>query len=288
MTAKDFEFGGNARDKVLKGINTLANAVKVTLGPRGRNVVIQKPFGSPHITKDGVTVAKEVKLEDPFEDMGAQVVKEVASKTADAAGDGTTTATILAQTIFNEGVKLVAAGHNPTELKRGIDWAVERVVEELETTSNTVTSSKEITQVGTISSNGDVKVGEMIASAMEQVGNEGVITLEEGKGIVTELNVVNGYQFDRGWLAQHFITNEKLEAVMENAKVLVTNFNLNNDCAATLSCLSKMGVTYTLEEDVLSVWGSRPENWQKQPAHTCLPCRRWVSGRQRCRNWPAV
>jgi chaperonin GroEL len=228
MTAKDFEFGGEARDKVLKGINTLANAVKVTLGPRGRNVVIQKQFGSPHITKDGVTVAKEVTLEDPFEDMGAQVVKEVASKTADVAGDGTTTATILAQAIFNEGAKLVAAGHNPTELKRGIDWAVDKVVDELKSTTNQVTSSKEITQVGTISSNGDVKVGEMIASAMDQVGNEGVITLEEGKGIETELSVVNGYQFDRGWLAQHFVTNEKLESVLENAKVLVTNFNLNN------------------------------------------------------------
>jgi chaperonin GroEL len=228
MTAKDFEFGGDARDKVLKGMNTLTDAVKVTLGPRGRNVVIQKQFGAPHITKDGVTVAKEVVLEDPFEDMGAQVVKEVASKTADVAGDGTTTATILAQTIFNEGAKLVAAGHNPTELKRGIDWAVEKVIDELETTSNQVTSSKEITQVGTISSNGDVKVGEMIADAMEQVGNEGVITLEEGKGLATELSVVNGYQFDRGWLTPHFVTNEKLEAVLENAKILVTDFNLNN------------------------------------------------------------
>lgn len=228
MTVKEFEFGSSARDKVLKGMNTLANAVKVTLGPRGRNVVIQKPFGSPHITKDGVTVAREVELEDQFENMGAQVVKEVASKTADVAGDGTTTATILAQSIYNEGVKLVAAGHNPTELKRGIDWAVERVVDELKTTSNPVTSSREITQVGTISSNGDAKIGEMIADAMEQVGNEGVITLEEGKGINTELSVVNGYQFDRGWLAQHFITNEKLEAVLENTRVLVTDFALNN------------------------------------------------------------
>jgi chaperonin GroEL len=228
MTAKDFEFGEDARDKVLKGINTLANAVKVTLGPRGRNVVIQKSFGSPHITKDGVTVAKEVNLEDPFEDMGAQVVKEVASKTADVAGDGTTTATILAQTIFNEGAKLVAAGHNPTVLKRGVDWAVSKVVNSLEAMSNPVTSSKEITQVGTISSNGDLEVGQMISEAMEKVGNEGVITLEEGKGINTELSVNNGYQFDRGWLSQHFATNESMEAVLENAKILVTDFNLNN------------------------------------------------------------
>lgn len=228
MTAKEFEFGGEARDKVLKGVNTLADAVKVTLGPCGRNVVIQKSFGSPHITKDGVTVAKEVNLEDPFEDMGAQVVKEVASKTADVAGDGTTTATILAQSIYGEGSKLVAAGHNPTMLKRGIDWAVSNVVDELKALSNPVTSSKEITQVGTISSNGDTEVGSMIAEAMEQVGNEGVITLEEGKGIATELSVVNGYQFDRGWLAQQFVTNEKLEAVLENAKILVTDQNLNN------------------------------------------------------------
>lgn len=228
MTAKDFEFGGDARDKVLSGINTLANAVKVTLGPRGRNVVIQKSFGSPHITKDGVTVAKEVNLEDPFEDMGAQIVKEVASRTADVAGDGTTTATVLAQAIYNEGAKLVAAGMNPTILKRGIDWAVNQVVDELENVSNQVTSSKEITQVGTISSNGDTEVGAMIADAMEQVGNEGVITLEEGKGVATELTVVNGYQFDRGWLAQHFVTNENLEAVLEDAKILLTDVNLNN------------------------------------------------------------
>ena len=229
MNAKDFEFGVKAREKVLNGVNILANAVKVTLGPCGRNVVIQKPFGSPHITKDGVTVAKEVNLKDPFEDMGAQVVKEVASKTAEVAGDGTTTATILAQTIYNEGVKLVAAGHNPTSLKHGIDWAVDAVVEDLKSTSTEVTSSKEITQVGTISSNGDLEVGQMIAEAMEKVGNEGVITLDEGKGLKTELNVVSGYQFDRGWLSQYFITNnEKLEAVLENAKILITDAKINN------------------------------------------------------------
>lgn len=228
MTAKDFEFGADARDKVLKGINTLADAVKVTLGPCGRNVVIQKAYGSPHITKDGVTVAREVNLEDPFEDMGAQVVKEVASKTADVAGDGTTTATVLAQAIYSEGSKLVAAGHNPTQLKQGVDWAVVKVVEYLSTISKKVTSSEEISQVGSISSNGDTDIGNMIAKAMDEVGNEGVITLEEGKTLNTELTVVNGYQFDKGYLNVNFVTNEKLEAVLEDARVLVTDLPLNN------------------------------------------------------------
>lgn len=241
--SKIFNFSTEARNKVLKGVNVLTDAVKCTLGPRGRCVVIQKGYGSPHITKDGVTVAKEVKLEDPFEDMGAQVVKEAASKTADDAGDGTSSSTLLAQTILDEGAKLVAAGHNPIELKRGIDWAVEKVVAELKKTSTKVTSSKEITQVGTISSNGDVDVGEMIANAMEQVGNEGVITLEEGSGIATKLKVTNGYQFDRGWLAAHFMTNEKLEAVMEDVKVLVTDHNLNNS-AVMLPIMEKCNAAF--------------------------------------------
>lgn len=226
--AKDFKFSNEAREKVLSGVNTLANAVRVTLGPRGRNVVIQKPYGSPQVTKDGVTVAREVSLEDPFEDMGAQVVKEVASKTADVAGDGTTTATVLAQSIVAEGSKLVAADHNPTDLKRGIDFATKHVVESLESLSRDVESSAEIAQIGTISANGDTEIGQMIADAMEQVGNEGVISLEEGQSVVTELTVVNGYQFDRGYLTQHFVTNEKLEAVLDEPLVLVTDKNINN------------------------------------------------------------
>lgn len=226
--SKEFKFSSEAREKVLKGVNTLADAVRVTLGPRGRNVVIQRGYGSPHVTKDGVTVAREVSLEDPFEDMGAQMVKEVASKTADVAGDGTTTATVLAQAIINQGSKLVAADHNPMDLKRGIDAAVKCIVEELGNISRKVTSPREVEQVGTISANGDTEIGKMISDAMEQVGNEGVITLEEGKSINTELNVVNGYQFDRGYLAQHFATNEKLECVLDNPVVLVTDKNINN------------------------------------------------------------
>lgn len=241
--SKIFEFDESAREKLLNGINILAKAVGVTLGPKGRTVLIQKAYGSPHSTKDGVTVAKEIDLDNPFENMGAQIVKEVAGTVATEAGDGTTTASILAQKIFSHGMKLVAAGHNPTELKRGIDWAVEIVIDELKQSSNPVTSSKEITQVGTISSNGDVKIGEMIADAMKQVGNEGVITLEEGKGINTELNVVNGYQFDRGWLAQHFVTNEKLEAVLENVRVLVTDFSLNNS-AVMIPIMEKCAGTF--------------------------------------------
>lgn len=226
--SKEFKFSGDARSKILAGVNTLADAVKVTLGPRGRNVVIQKDFGIPQITKDGVTVARAVSLEDPFEDMGAQLVKEVASKTADTAGDGTTTATVLAQSITTEGAKLVAADHNPTDLKRGIDFAVKHIVEELQKMSKEVTASSEVAQVGTISANGDEEIGRMIADAMDQVGNEGVITLEEGKGVTTELSVVNGYQWDKGFLAPHFATNEKNEAVLENPVILVTDKNINN------------------------------------------------------------
>jgi chaperonin GroEL len=228
MTPKSFKFSTEARVKILKGINTLADAVMVTLGPRGKCVVIQKQFGVPHVTKDGVTVAREVFLEDPFEDMGAQMVKQVASKTADVAGDGTTTATVLAQSIVNEGAKLVAAEHNPTNLKRGIDFAIEKIVGRLSDMSKPISSKKEIAQIGTISSNGDEKVGKLIADAMEQVGNEGIISLEEGKAINTELTVVNGYQFDRGYLSQHLITNENLECMLEDPIILLCEGALNN------------------------------------------------------------
>lgn len=228
MTAKEFKFSEEARAKVLKGVNTLADAVKVTLGPRGRNVVIQKQFGPPHITKDGVTVAKEVFLKDAFENMGAQMLKQVAQKTADVAGDGTTTATVLAQAIVTEGAKLVAADYNPTDLKRGIDFAVDKVVQEIDRMSKQVTSKKEIAQIGTISSNEDKEIGNMIADAMEQVGNEGVISLEEGKGLKTELTVVNGYQFDRGYLSPHFATNEKLESVLEKPLILLCDQPVSN------------------------------------------------------------
>ena len=228
MAVKEFKFSEEARAKILKGVNILTDVVKVTLGPRGRNVVIQNQFGAPKITKDGVSCAKEIFLEDPFEDMGAQMLKQVASKTADVAGDGTTTATILAQSIITEGSKLVAADHNPTDIKRGIDFAVEKVVEELEKMSKPVTSQKEIAQIGTISSNEDKEVGEMIAGAMEKVGNEGVISLEEGKALRTELKVVTGYQFDRGYLSQHFATNEKLENVLEEPMILLCEKGINN------------------------------------------------------------
>ncbi len=228
MASKEFKFAEEARSKVLKGVDTLANAVKVTLGPRGRNVVIQKAFGPPHITKDGVTVAREVELEDQFENMGAQMLKQVAQKTADVAGDGTTTATVLAQAIVQEGSKLVTAGYNPTDLKRGIDFAVEKVVEEIGNISRPIASKDEIAQIGTISSNEDKEVGDMIADAMEQVGNEGVISLEEGKALKTELTVVNGYQFDRGYLSTHFATNEKLESVLEEPLILICERAVSN------------------------------------------------------------
>src|SRR4051812_39068512 len=197
MSAKEVKFSADARQKMLKGVDILANAVKVTLGPKGRNVVISKSYGAPRITKDGVTVAKEIELEDNFENMGAQMVREVASKTNDLAGDGTTTATVLAQAIFREGVKSVAAGMNPMDLKRGIDMAVEAVVADIQKRSKKISSNAEIAQVGTISSNGDKEVGEMLAKAMAKVGNEGVITIEEAKSFTNELDVVEGMQFDR-------------------------------------------------------------------------------------------
>ena len=222
MAAKDVKFSTDARDRMLRGVDTLANAVKVTLGPKGRNVVIDKSFGAPRITKDGVTVAKEIELEDKFENMGAQMVREVAQKTNDLAGDGTTTATVLAQAIVKEGAKAVAAGMNPMDLKRGIDIAVTAVVKDIEKRAKKVGSSAEVAQVGTISSNGDSKIGKMIAEAMQKVGNEGVITVEEAKALETEVEIVEGMQFDRGYLSPYFITNaEKMVADLEDAYILL-------------------------------------------------------------------
>jgi chaperonin GroEL len=222
MAAKDVRFGGDARDRMLRGVDTLANAVKVTLGPKGRNVVLDKSFGAPRITKDGVTVAKEIELEDKFENMGAQMVREVAQKTNDLAGDGTTTATVLAQAIVREGAKSVAAGMNPMDLKRGIDIAVAAVVKDIEKRAKKVGSSAEVAQVGTLAANGDSKVGKMIAEAMQKVGNEGVITVEEAKALDTEVEIVEGMQFDRGYLSPYFITNaEKMVAELEDAYILL-------------------------------------------------------------------
>ncbi|HEX2840375.1 chaperonin GroEL [Hyphomicrobium sp.] len=222
MAAKDVKFSQDARERMLRGVDILANAVKVTLGPKGRNVVIEKSFGAPRITKDGVTVAKEIELEDKFENMGAQMLREVASKTADLAGDGTTTATVLAQAIVKEGAKSVAAGANPMDLKRGIDLAVQAVVDELKTKAKKVTSNDEIAQVGTISANGDTEIGAKIAEAMKKVGNEGVITVEESKSLETELDVVEGMQFDRGYLSPYFITNaDKMIAELDSPYILI-------------------------------------------------------------------
>src|SRR5882724_7827858 len=222
MAAKDVKFSTDARDRMLRGVDILANAVKVTLGPKGRNVVLDKSFGAPRITKDGVTVAKDIELEDKFENMGAQMVREVASKTNDVAGDGTTTATVLAQAIVREGAKSVAAGMNPMDLKRGVDLAVEAVVEDVKKRSKKVSTNAEIAQVGTISANGDREVGQMIAKAMQKVGNEGVITVEEAKGLETELEVVEGMQFDRGYLSPYFITNvEKMIVELEEPYILL-------------------------------------------------------------------
>ncbi len=222
MAAKDVKFSQDARERMLRGVDILANAVKVTLGPKGRNVVIEKSFGAPRITKDGVTVAKEIELEDKFENMGAQMLREVASKTADLAGDGTTTATVLAQAIVREGAKSVAAGANPMDLKRGIDLAVQAVVDELKKKSKKVTSNDEIAQVGTISANGDKEIGDKIAEAMKRVGNEGVITVEESKSLETELDVVEGMQFDRGYLSPYFITNaDKMIAELDSPYILI-------------------------------------------------------------------
>ena len=229
MAAKIVKFNTDARDKMLRGVNVLADAVKVTLGPKGRNVVIQKSFGAPRSTKDGVSVAKEIELEDAFENMGAQMIREVASKTNDKAGDGTTTATVLAQSIVQEGLKSVAAGMNPMDLKRGIDKAVAAVIAEIKSTSKKVSANSEIAQVGTITANGDTEVGEMIAKAMEKVGNEGVITVEEAKTAETELDVVEGMQFDRGYLSPYFITNaDKMEVQLEEPLILLFEKKLSS------------------------------------------------------------
>jgi len=229
MAAKDVRFGPDARDRMLRGVDILANAVKVTLGPKGRNVVIEKAFGAPRITKDGVTVAKEIELKDKFENMGAQMVKEVASKTNDLAGDGTTTATVLAQAIVREGAKSVAAGMNPMDLKRGIDRAVDSVVAELEKMSKKIKTNEEIAQVGTISANGEREIGDIIAKAMAKVGKEGVITVEEAKGLETELDVVEGMQFDRGYLSPYFITNaDKMVVELQNPYILIHEKKLSD------------------------------------------------------------
>ncbi|MGY4403617.1 chaperonin GroEL [Bradyrhizobium sp. USDA 3315] len=228
MSAKEVKFGVDARDRMLRGVDILANAVKVTLGPKGRNVVLDKSFGAPRITKDGVTVAKEIELEDKFENMGAQMVREVASKSADAAGDGTTTATVLAQAIVREGAKSVAAGMNPMDLKRGIDLAVEAVVADLQKNSKKVTSNEEIAQVGTISANGDAEIGKFLADAMKKVGNEGVITVEEAKSLETELDVVEGMQFDRGYISPYFVTNADMRVEMDDAYILINEKKLSS------------------------------------------------------------
>src|SRR3954465_9406086 len=229
MAAKEIIYDTSARDKILAGVNALANAVKVTLGPRGRNVVIEKSFGSPTVTKDGVTVAKAITLEDRFENMGAQMVREVASKTSDIAGDGTTTATVLAQAIFREGSKLVSAGHNPMEIKRGIDKAVIAITEELKKMAKSTKDPNEIAQVGTVSANGDLTIGKLLSEAMEKVGKEGVITVEEAKSAETTLDVVEGMQFDRGYLSPYFVTDpERMEASLEDAYVLLSEKKIAN------------------------------------------------------------
>ena len=242
MSAKEIKFGNDSRIKMLEGVNVLADAVKITLGPKGRNVVIDKSFGAPQITKDGVTVAKEIELEDKFANMGAQMVKEVASQTNDAAGDGTTTATVLAQSIIAEGLKAVAAGMNPMDLKRGIDKTVKAAVAELKALSTPCADSKAITQVGTISANSDTEIGEIIASAMQKVGNAGVITVEEGQGLETELDVVEGMQFDRGYLSPYFMTNQEAGTVeLENPFILLVDKKIGNirELLPTLEAVAK-------------------------------------------------
>ncbi|MBP8625883.1 MAG: chaperonin GroEL [Syntrophorhabdales bacterium] len=252
--AKEIKYDQAARESLLKGVNTLADAVKVTLGPKGRNVILEKSFGSPTVTKDGVTVAKEIELEDKFENMGAQMVKEVASKTSDVAGDGTTTATVLAQAIYREGAKLVAAGHNPMELKRGIDKAVEVVVEELKKFSKPTKDQKEIAQVGTISANNDETIGKIIAEAMSKVGKEGVITVEEAKSMETTLEIVEGMQFDKGYISPYFVTNpEKMEAVLDEPLILINEKKISSmkDLLPILEQVAKMGKTLLIiAEDV--------------------------------------
>ena len=249
MPAKTVRFSQEAREKILRGVNVLADAVTVTLGPKGRNVVLEKSFGAPTVTKDGVTVAKEIELEDKFENMGAQMVKEVASKTSDVAGDGTTTATVLARSIYTEGIKMVAAGHDPMSLKRGIDRAVESVVSELKSLSKPTKDRREIAQVGTISANNDSTIGDIIAEAMEKVGKEGVITVEEAKGLETTLEVVEGMQFDRGYLSPYFVTDpERMEAKLEDAYVLIHEKKISSmkDLLPVLESIAKTGKPFLL------------------------------------------
>jgi len=249
MAAKTVRFAQEAREKILRGVNVLADAVIVTLGPKGRNVVLEKSFGAPTVTKDGVTVAKEIELEDKFENMGAQMVKEVASKTSDVAGDGTTTATVLARSIYTEGMKMVAAGHDPMSLKRGIDRAVESVVSELKGLSKPTKDRREIAQVGTISANNDSTIGDIIAEAMEKVGKEGVITVEEAKGLETTLEVVEGMQFDRGYLSPYFVTDpERMEAKLEEAYVLIHEKKISSmkDLLPVLESIAKTGKPFLL------------------------------------------
>src|SRR3954463_4137918 len=244
MAAKDVKFHENARTKIVAGVNVLADAVKVTLGPKGRNVVLERSFGAPTVTKDGVSVAKEIELKDRFENMGAQMLKEVASKTSDVAGDGTTTATVLAQAIVREGMKFLASGMNPMDLKRGIDKSVVAVVAELKKISKACTTSKEIAQVGAISANADAEIGKIISDAMEKVGKEGVITVEDGKGLESELEVVEGMQFDRGYLSPYFINvPDKQIAVLENPYVLLCDKKISNirDLLPVLEAVAKAG-----------------------------------------------
>ena len=254
MGAKEIKFDQEGRNAILRGVNTLANAVKVTLGPKGRNVILDKSFGSPTVTKDGVTVAKEIELEDKFENMGAQMVKEVASKTSDVAGDGTTTATVLAQALFTEGSKLVAAGHNPMELKRGIDKAVEEVIKELKKVSKPTKDRKEIAQVGAISANNDSTIGDIIAEAMDKVGKEGVITVEEAKTMETSLDIVEGMQFDRGYLSPYFVTDpERMETVLEDCYILIHEKKISSmkDLLPILEQIARSGKPFViLAEDV--------------------------------------
>ncbi|MEE8448638.1 MAG: chaperonin GroEL, partial [Thermodesulfobacteriota bacterium] len=241
---KELKFDQEARQLILKGVNVLADAVKVTLGPKGRNVVLEKSFGSPTVTKDGVTVAKEIDLENKFENLGVQMVKEVASKTSDVAGDGTTTATLLAQAIVKEGIKLVTAGHDPMELKRGIEKAVETTVAELKRLSKPTRDQKEIAQVGTISANNDTTIGNIIAESMGKVGKEGVITVEEGKGLETTLEVVEGMQFDRGYMSPYFVTDpERMEVILEDPYILINEKKISNmkELLPLLEQIAKMG-----------------------------------------------
>jgi len=254
MAAKEIRFGAEARGKILRGVNLLADAVTVTLGPRGRNVCLEKSWGAPTVTKDGVTVAKEIQLEDKFENMGAQMVKEVASKTSDVAGDGTTTATVLSRAIFSEGIKLVAAGHDPMSIKRGIDKAVERVVEELKSLSKPTRDREEIAQVGTISANNDKTIGDILAEAMDKVGKEGVITVEEAKGLETTLDLVEGMRFDRGYLSPYFVTDpERMECVYEDAYLLIHEKKISGmkDLLPVLEEVAKTGKPFLIiSEDI--------------------------------------